>query len=315
VSAVYVEAGPDAGAVWHWGDPLREQRLLESGQAAADLSHFPRFAVSGPDRLTWLHAITAQDFASLPPGRPVVAHILDPQGRIAHTFSGVDDGRAFHGRTEPGCADALLAWLRKMVFAAKVEVLGVDTAGPPGLSGEDGGGRPLASAEGVAAAAKAGMWAREALRIAAGRPRVFLDTDELTIPNEIAMPDGDRLGEGVHLKKGCYPGQETVARVHNLGHPPRRLVKLLLDGSADRLPEVGSPVLADGEVVGRMGTAAIHYELGPVGLALVKRTVPVEAPLSVEGIAAAQEVVVDPDVGLHFRPAQQLRSLSLKSAR
>ena len=75
------------------------------------------------------------------------------------------------------------------------------------------------------------MWAYEALRIAAGVPRIGLDTDHRTIPNEIGL-----LGVAVHLDKGCYRGQETVARVHTLGRPPRRLVRLHLDGSVDALP-------------------------------------------------------------------------------
>ena len=149
---------------------------------------------------------------------------------------------------------------------------------------------------------RGGHFVHEALRIAAGRPRPFLDADDKAIPNELANPEGDLLGESVHLKKGCYRGQETVARVHTLGRPPRRLTLLHLDGSAERLPEVGAEVLAGEKVVGRMGTSAIHYELGPIGLALLKRNTPLDAPLTVAGIAASQEVVVDPDAGLHVRP-------------
>jgi folate-binding Fe-S cluster repair protein YgfZ len=104
----------------------------------------------------------------------------------------------------------------------------------------------------------------------------------------------------VHLSKGCYRGQETVARVHNLGHPPRRLVFLHLDGSEDRLPGHGDPVSLGedrGGTVGFVGSAARHYELGPIALALIKRTVPVDAPLLAGGLAAAQEVIVPPDAG------------------
>jgi hypothetical protein len=101
----------------------------------------------------------------------------------------------------------------------------------------------------------------------------------------------------VHLSKGCYRGQETVARVHNLGHPPRRLVFLHLDGSADRLPAHGGEVDLDGKTVGFVGSTARHYELGPIGLALVRRTTPVEATLVADGVAASQEVIVPPDAG------------------
>jgi folate-binding protein YgfZ len=146
----------------------------------------------------------------------------------------------------------------------------------------------------------AGMWAHEALRIAARRPRFGLDTDHRTIPHEVGW-----IETAVHLTKGCYRGQETVARVHNLGHPPRRLVFLHLDGSENRLPAHGDPVSLDGSggggaaggAVGFVGSAARHYELGPIALALIKRTVPVDAPLLAAGLPAAQEVIVPPDAG------------------
>ena len=144
---------------------------------------------------------------------------------------------------------------------------------------------------------RAGTWAYEARRIATGVPRVGLDTDHRTLPNELGV-----LGVAVHLDKGCYRGQEAVARVHNLGRPPRRLVRLLLDGTAETLPEVGAPVEVDGRPVGFVGGSARHHELGPIALALVKRSTPVDATLSVQGIPAAQELLVDPEVGLHVRP-------------
>jgi tRNA-modifying protein YgfZ len=147
-----------------------------------------------------------------------------------------------------------------------------------------------------AGAALAGLWAYEALRIAAGRPRFGLDTDHRTIPHEVGW-----IETAVHLSKGCYRGQETVARVHNLGHPPRRLVLLHLDGSEDRLPAHGDEVELDDASVGFVGSAARHYELGPIALALVKRTTPVAATLQAAGIAAAQEVIVSPDAGANVQ--------------
>jgi tRNA-modifying protein YgfZ len=105
----------------------------------------------------------------------------------------------------------------------------------------------------------------------------------------------------VALDKGCYRGQETVARVHNLGRPPRRLVRLQLDGSLSELPAVGADLLSDGKVVGRVGASSRHHEFGPIALALVKRGVPTDAPLVADGIAASQEPLVDPEAGVHFR--------------
>jgi folate-binding protein YgfZ len=153
-------------------------------------------------------------------------------------------------------------------------------------------------------AVAAGMWAFEALRIAARVPRFGLDTDHRTIPHEVGWIDA-----AVHLDKGCYRGQETVARVHNLGHPPRRLVFLSLDGSEDRLPGHGDPVELDGTTVGFTGSAARHYELGPIGLALVKRTVPADATLLAGGVPAAQEVIVPPDAGANVKVTLRRRQL------
>ena len=126
-------------------------------------------------------------------------------------------------------------------------------------------------------------------------------TDDRAIPNELFMPDGDRLGPALHLNKGCYRGQETVGRTFTLGRPPRRLVLLHLDGSTGDLPEVGTPLTASGEEIGRLGTTAVHHELGPIGLGLVKRGLSTDSTLDAAGVAASQETIVDPEVGEHFR--------------
>ncbi len=176
--------------------------------------------------------------------------------------------------------------------ASLASPLGVDLLVPRGRVSET-------AAELVGRGARlAGMWAFEALRIAAHHPRLGLDTDHRTIPHEVGW-----IGSAVKLDKGCYRGQETVARVHNLGHPPRRLVMLHLDGSVDRLPAHGDQVELDGAVVGFVGSAARHHELGPIALGLVKRTTPVEAELLAGGVAAAQEVVVPPDAGANVKIA------------
>mgnify|MGYP000866519665 FL=1 len=301
---VLLTEGADAGAPWHYGDPFREQKTLLAGAAGVDLSHRPVFTVSGADRLRWLNDITSQDFAALAPGEPTTAYILDAQGRLTHVFGATDDGTTLWCHTEPGHLAPLLEWLRRMVFVARVEIAEVDDhvlALPPGATA----GPvivPRAELEATLGDTRAGIWAMEALRIASGTPRIFLDTDERTIPNELANPADDRLGPAVHLRKGCYPGQETVARVYNLGRPPRRLTLLHLDGSAERLPAVGAEVLLDGRPAGRMGTSERHYELGPIGLALLKRNAPADAELVVDGVAASQELLVDPESGLHWRP-------------
>lgn len=143
----------------------------------------------------------------------------------------------------------------------------------------------------------AGTLALEALRIAAWRPRLA-DADERTIPHEL-----DWMRSAVHLDKGCYRGQETVAKVHNLGHPPRRLVLLHLDGSQGVLPAPGAVVRAqsDDAEVGRVTAVATHHELGPIALAVVKRTVDPTAVLVTDAedtvVTAAQQVIVPPSAG------------------
>jgi folate-binding protein YgfZ len=132
----------------------------------------------------------------------------------------------------------------------------------------------------------AGFQSYEALRVEARRPRFGVDTDHRTIPNELPW-----LRTAVHLEKGCYRGQETVARVHNLGRPPRRLVLLHLDGISEVLAEPGTPVLAGTREVGRVGSVVRHYELGVIALALVKQSVAMDAALTVAGSTAA----IDPE--------------------
>ncbi|OMH34912.1 folate-binding protein YgfZ [Tersicoccus sp. Bi-70] len=154
----------------------------------------------------------------------------------------------------------------------------------------------------------AGHSAAEALRVAAWRPRYARDVDEKTIPHEL-----DLIRTGVHLAKGCYKGQETVARVHNLGHPPRRLVFLHLDGSEHTLPAAGSEVRSGERAVGRVTSVAQHGEMGPIALAVIKRSVDPEATLVVvdgdSRYAAAQEIIVAPDAGqVVGRPAGLLNT-------
>lgn len=309
--------GPDAGLPWHFGDPMREQRGLEAGVGLVDLSTRGVLSVTGPDRLSWLHSLTSQHLERLAPGEGATTLVLSPTGHIEHALYGVDDGDTFWAHTEPGAAAACVAWLDRMRFLMRVEVTDrtaeLAVIWRPGTPAEPEGARyrvgpdslggsetflPRTDLTGLLAdQPRAGMWAYEARRIAAGVPRIGLDTDPKTLPNEAGL-----LGIGVHLDKGCYRGQETVARVHTLGRPPRRLVRLLLDGTADALPTGGAPLVADGRTVGFVGTSARHHEFGPIALGLVKRSVSVDAPLLVEGIAAAQEALVDPEIGLHVRP-------------
>ncbi|MBT9256116.1 folate-binding protein [Phycicoccus sp. MAQZ13P-2] len=319
--------GPDAGVAAHYGDPMREQRLLTEGLAVVDLSHRGVVTVTGPDRLTWLHSMTTQQLAGLAPRSSAESLVLSPKGHVEHALHVVDDGTSTWLTLEPGTAPALVAWLESMRFMLRVEVADVTDAwavlGEP-VGAESADGEPLAwvdpwprlvgdtaaygPVEGHAGAGRAwrellvprdgleaavgdrplaGTWAAEALRVAAWRPRLGHETDHRTIPHEV-----DWLRTAVHLHKGCYRGQETIARVHNLGRPPRRLVFLHLDGSGHVLPAVGSPLTLEGREVGRLTSVARHHEDGPVALGVVKRSVAEDVDLLVDGVSAAQTVVV-----------------------
>jgi folate-binding protein YgfZ len=332
-------AGPDDGVAAHYGDPVAEQRALVRGIGVTDLSHLGVVAVTGPDRLRWLHSLATQQLEDLVPGASTETLLLDPNGRVEHAAAVVDDGETTWLITEAGHAAALAGFLDSMRFMLRVEVrlddqtaiVGTSADGPglrlqdgstplrwvdpwPGVLaggtayGPEGGAHPggdrsaalwlvprseLADVvDGVTAAGArpAGVWAWEALRVAAWRPRLAREVDDRTIPHEL-----DWLRTAVHLSKGCYRGQETVARVFNLGKPPRRLVALHLDGSSHTLPEPGEAVLADGREVGRLTSIARHHELGPIGLAVVKRSLPLDAELVVGTTAAAQETIVGSD--------------------
>ncbi len=310
--------GTDAGVAAHYGDPYAEQRALAHSAGQVDRSNRGILRITGEDRLSWLNSLTTQDIEHLEPGAAAQALVLSPQGHIEHHLTLADDGTALWAHVEPGTAEALLAFLQSMRFLLRVDPADVTddfavlTLKGPATAADPPEGTVVSMADAFGmdvvvardrlrdisadlerrGVAVAGLAAYEALRIAAHRPRLGADTDHKTLPHEVGWID-----TAVHLSKGCYRGQETVARVHNLGHPPRRLVFLHLDGSEDRLPGHGDPVTSGDTTVGFTGSAARHFELGPIALGLIKRTVPVDAPLRAGGVPAAQEVVVPPDAG------------------
>jgi folate-binding protein YgfZ len=331
----------DEDGLAHLGSPLREQRALASGAALAPLGDRSVLTVTGEDRLSWLDSLGSQAVARLAPGDSAEWLILDPQGHVEHAAAIADDGATTWLIVDRADAAGLLSWLQRMRFRLRVDpqdagaewaVVGGTAAAVAGLPAavvwrdpwpdvtpggwgyaavdpHAGAGRdwaeavvPVAELDALGEAAVrgeralAGRLAAEALRIAAWRPRVSAEADGRTLPHEV-----DWLRSAVHLEKGCYRGQETVAKVHNLGHPPRRLVALQLDGSDAVLPVRGAVVRAGEDPVGELTSVALHHEEGPIALALIKRNVPVDAPLTVEGpdgaISAAQETIVPPDAG------------------
>ena len=311
---------PDEGVAAHYGDPMREQRVMSERPTLVDRSNRGVIKITGPDRLSWLHSLTSQHLERLSPGSTQQALVLSPQGHVEHHLTLTDDGTATWIHVEPHTAAALVDYLNSMRFMLRVEVedlsdsLGVATITPgdgaaplvedadakavmQGPFGTDLIVEPDVMGKLAATYPVAGLWAFEAARIAAHAPRPGLDTDHRTLPHEIGI-----IETAVHLNKGCYRGQETVARIQNVGRPPRRLVFLHLDGSVDRLPAHGAPITAeDGTEVGFVGSAARNYELGPIGLGLIKRTVPADATLLADGVAAAQEVIVSPDAGANVK--------------
>jgi len=287
--------GVDASVAAHYGDSFGEQRRLIEAGAVVDRSHRGVLRIDGADRLSWLHSLTTQHLESLPAGEPRQALILSPHGHVEHHLTLTDDGASTWITVEPETVAALTAYLESMRFMLRVEVHDVtvehavvsvradeqwkDLLVPrPELAARvDALGLPLV-----------GLGAYEALRVEARVPRLGFETDHRTIPHELGW-----IGDAVHLDKGCYRGQETVARVHNLGRPPRRLVFGHLDGTKDELPPPHTPIELDGRVVGFLGTAVQHAELGPVALAVIKRQTADDAMLSVAGMAMKAERVVD----------------------
>ena len=240
--------GPDAGVAAHYGDPFAEQRALSSALGLVDRSHRGVIRIAGADRLSWLHSLSTQELEKLEPGGTAETLILSPNGHVEHHLILTDDGSALWAHVEPHTAAPLLEFLESMRFMLRVEpadvtdefavltVMGLAVG--PGWAGDAAvaatysfGADLIVSRDRLEQAAAglqergavlAGIWAYEALRIAAHRPRFGLDTDHRTIPHEVGWID-----VAVHLNKGCYRGQETVARVMprcwpTASRPPRR---------------------------------------------------------------------------------------------
>ena len=371
------EGDPDELVPAHYGDPLREQGLLESGAGVTALAR-DVVAVTGPDRLSWLTTLSSQALTGLTPDDGgVETLLLDARGRISHALAALDDAETLWLVTEAGRGPALVEFLERMRFMLRVEVSVRDDVAVVAALGEglerletaisaspavclgvwrdpwpgvvEGGtsydvgltrahpgsnyraGLALVAEDALGAVVDAflavaperglaGSSAWEALRVEAGRPRWAREADERAIPHEL-----DWLRTAVHLTKGCYPGQETVARTLNLGKPPRRLTILQLDGLAGALPEPGAVVRLGERAAGVATSVVRHHDLGPMALALLRRGVPADAALAVEVaestegaentesdgpavltcVDAAQEVLVSPEGRAQASPAER----------
>ncbi|MFT7872160.1 MULTISPECIES: CAF17-like 4Fe-4S cluster assembly/insertion protein YgfZ [Amycolatopsis] len=337
---------PEAGVPWHWGDPFAEQRTASRSVVVIDRSHREFLAVTGEERLSWLHLVISQHVTGLAEGSGTEALVLDSQGRVethmvvAHLDGTVyldsDPGSKVTSALPKGGPQTLHEYLEAMKFWSKVDirdatgelalltVLGPDAERVLSAVGAEVGPEPYAVAAlpgggfarrmpwpgrwsvdlavpraalvdwwkrlTDAGARAAGSWVFDALRVESVRPRLGVDTDDRTIPHEVGW-----VGSAAHVAKGCYRGQETVSKVHNVGRPPRNLLLLHLDGSPEVTPETGDPVLLDGRTVGRIGTVIQHHELGPIALALVKRSTPVGAELLAGSEDNLVQAAIDPD--------------------
>lgn len=308
------------GVAWHYGDPLGEQRIAEP--TLIDRSHRAVLAVAGPDAPAFLNNLLSQKLDDVTSGFAAAALDLDAQGRILHHADVAFVDGVFYLDVPSYQRDSLADYLRRMVFWSDVTVEETDLAlltvlGEPGelalgqaftrrLPGWGGVGRtdiavPRERLGEVARAFPlAGLMVFTAFRVAAGEPELRADLDEKSIPHEApSLINRGGAVRAVHLAKGCYRGQETVARVENLGRSPRLLVKLQLDGSAPTEPTPGTTLTAGGRAVGRLGTVVHDADEGPVALALVKRSA-LAAPLDAGGVAASVDTSSLPaDEGEH----------------
>lgn len=349
------EGSPDAGVPWHYGDPFAEQRAAARRVAVVDRSTREVIAVTGPERLAWLHLVISQHVTELADGAATEALVLDSQGRVDTHMEVAHLDETVWLDTEPGAQatgarggrQPLLEYLQSMVFWSKVELrdataeravltlLGPDTdavltsVGLPVPGPHEVAGQEVIARRGAlgvdllvprdaqadwwtrvteAGARPMGSWGYEAFRVEAARARMELDTDDRTIPHEVGW-----VPVAAHVAKGCYRGQETVSKVHNVGRPPRRMLLLHLDGSPEVLPETGDPVLLGERTVGRVGSVVRHHELGTVALALVKYSVPLDAELLVGVEDRVVQAAIDPDAvpeatpGLGREAARRLR--------
>lgn len=318
-------------------DPLLGQRQLVGGAAVVQLPGLV-VSVTGPDAITFLESLTSQQLANLNPGESAESLLLDANGHVEAQLACVRtaDGVMVWIPAAQDAAQASLDWLIKMRFRKQVEfavsdLLPVAACAEPAVSQLRAASTsvwrdpwPEVTAGGVAYGVMpdtqwhlevgfiseddlnsllanldlAPLAAFNSLRIAVARPMLFTEDDAKLLPHEV-----DWLRTAVHLEKGCYRGQETVAKVHNLGHPPRRLVLLDLDGSLGNVPEPGSQLLevSTGKMVGHVTVSGMHWEDGLIALALVKRGLAEDSGLYIDTedgqVAAVQRTVVSPDAG------------------
>jgi folate-binding protein YgfZ len=284
----------DSEVAWHFGDPFAEQRKLISGDGSVDQSHRGVISITGADAKIFLNSLTTQELLNIQSGESAITLDLNPQGFVQNELHVIADDETLWITTESNAKESLLAYLQKMKFRSQIEI--VDATQDFAVVWQPKNEKhekflswispfswsareilvPRNQLLEVLGDKPSGMWAYEALRVEALVPRIGFETDHRTIPHEVGW-----IETAVHLNKGCYRGQETVSKVERMGKPPRRLVRLLLDGSSDQMPGSHSEVTQEGAVVGFVGQSVHHAVLGPIASAVIKRNVEPNALLQV----------------------------------
>ena len=288
------------GRVEHWAGASDDGETLHLIVERSDLSGFVEFLDSM--RFALRVSVAERDvavFSSVRAGANTPEAVAALPGHLwtwEDPWPGVVEGGAayFQGERHPGARTPMMfhavsrqaadefeaAWLAGGAASGAAEAHAAPSSAPPGA-------RSSTPSPAGGKRRRAGYLAWEAMRIAAWKPRLGRETDARAIPPEV-----DWLRTAVHTAKGCYRGQETIARVINLGRPPRRLTYLQLDGSRGDLPAPGTPITVGGRQVGVITSSARHADEGPIALALIARAVPVSTVFDIDGVAAAQEEIV-----------------------
>ena len=288
------------GRVEHWAGASDDGEALHLIVERSDLSGFVAFLDSM--RFALRVSVAERDvavFSSVRAGANTPEAVAALPGHLwtwEDPWPGVVEGGAayFQGERHPGARTPMMfhavsrqaadefeaAWLAGGAASGAAEAYAAPSSAPPGA-------RSSTPSPAGGKRRRAGYLAWEAMRIAAWKPRLGRETDARAIPPEV-----DWLRTAVHTAKGCYRGQETIARVINLGRPPRRLTYLQLDGSRGDLPAPGTPITVGGRQVGVITSSARHADEGPIALALIARAVPVSTVFDIDGVAAAQEEIV-----------------------
>ena len=288
------------GRVEHWAGASDDGEALHLIVERSDLSGFVAFLDSM--RFALRVSVAERDvavFSSVRAGANTPEAVAALPGHLwtwEDPWPGVVEGGAayFQGERHPGARTPMMfhvvsrdaadefeaAWLAGGAASGAAEAHAAPSSAPSGA-------RSSTPSPAGGKRRRAGYLAWEAMRIAAWKPRLGRETDARAIPPEV-----DWLRTAVHTSKGCYRGQETIARVINLGRPPRRLTYLQLDGSRGDLPAPGTPITVGGRQVGVITSSARHADEGPIALALIARAVPVSTVFDIDGVAAAQEEIV-----------------------